>query len=211
MSASDGASGEPGPPSPESSDEVTDQRVLRGLRNRDAIVDAVMELIEEGNLSPTADQVAARAGVSRRSVYHHFDDLEDLTRAVSDRHLARYVELMEPTPTEGTLDERRAAFVRQRSTLAERLMPVYRASRLLAHTSPTMAEQLAATHEILRDELRRTFEPELAGAPSWTIEALDALTSLDGWARLRVKQRLSVVQARRVVDQALRAILSPRS
>lgn len=187
--------------------EVTDRRVLRGVRNRDALVDAVMELVEEGNLSPTADQIAARAGVARRSVYHHFHDLEDLTRAASERHLATYVALIEPPPTEGDLDQRRTTFVRQRTAIAERVMPVYRASRLIAPNSPLMAEQLAATDEFLRGEICQAFRPELADAPTWTIEALDALSSLDGWVRLRVNQRLSVVRAKRVLDQSMDAIL----
>jgi hypothetical protein len=90
-------------------------------------------------------------------------------------------------------------------------MPVYRASRLVAVESQAMAEQLGFTHEYLRSELQQSFGPELARAPAWTVEALDALTSLDGWVRLRVNQRLSVLRARRVVDSALGAILSPRS
>ena len=118
-----------------------------------------MELIEEGNLSPTADQIAARAGVARRSIYHHFDDLEDLTRAVSERHLATYLELVKPTPTEGDLEQRRTLFVAQRCELAEQLMPVYRASRLVASSSPHMAEQLAVTDEFLRAELQQPSGP----------------------------------------------------
>ncbi|MGE4608350.1 MAG: hypothetical protein AAEJ52_16545, partial [Myxococcota bacterium] len=39
-----------------------DVRVLLGNRNRDRITDAFFELIESGELIPTAEQVAQRAG-----------------------------------------------------------------------------------------------------------------------------------------------------
>lgn len=188
--------------------DVTDQRVLRGRRNRAAIVDAVVELVEGGNLSPTADEIAAAAGVARRSLYHHFDDLDDLMRAVIEQHLARYVDLLQPVPTTGSFEQRRAAFVTQRCALAEHLLVVFRSARFAATSSSVMAEQLAATDEFLRDELCRTFAPELRRSPSWVVETLDAVTSLDGWVRLRVNQRLSPRRARNVVQRTLDELLA---
>ena len=42
---------------------AADGRVLRGERNRQAIVDALLALYEEGVLRPSANEVAERAGV----------------------------------------------------------------------------------------------------------------------------------------------------
>ena len=56
----------------------TDGRTLRSLRTREAIVDATIGLLEDGDLRPTAPRVAERASVSVRSVFQHFDDLETL-------------------------------------------------------------------------------------------------------------------------------------
>ena len=47
-------------------------------RNRIAVVDALLDLYAEGNLRPGAGEVARRAGLSRRSVFRYFDDLDDL-------------------------------------------------------------------------------------------------------------------------------------
>src|SRR3546814_6231042 len=55
-----------------------DGRTLRAMRTREAIFDATFSLIDEGDLRPTAPRVAERAGVSVRSVFQHFDDLESL-------------------------------------------------------------------------------------------------------------------------------------
>lgn len=193
----------------EGDDPSDDGRVLRGRRTRDAIVEAVMALVEEGNLSPTADQVAQRAGVARRSVYHHFDDLDDLTLAVLERHLDSYVELLTPIPTSGPFEDRLAAFVTARCTFAERLSAVHRSCSIMAPNSPVIARQVEASGEFLRAEVAQTFCTELEHCEPWMLEALDSLTSLDGWVRLRVNQRLSVREAERVVCETLRALLTP--
>jgi AcrR family transcriptional regulator len=187
--------------------EITDRRVLRGLRNREAVVEAVIALIEEGDLQPTGAEIAERAGVSLRSIHNLFEDLDDVSRAVADRMFAVVAELFRPNPTEGPLDVRLKAFVRQRSQLVERSMPVYRASLLAAPSSSAVEERITFICEFFRGVTRETFAPELRRAPSWKLEALDSLTSLDGWVRLRVNQRLSFRQAARVFTMAVPAIL----
>ena len=47
----------------------SDGRLRRGERSREAIVAALFELVGEGVLQPTAQQVAERAGVGIRSVF----------------------------------------------------------------------------------------------------------------------------------------------
>jgi AcrR family transcriptional regulator len=188
--------------------EIRDRRVLRGVRNRAAVVEAVIELIEEGQLAPTGPQIAERAGVSLRSIHNHFDDLEDVSRAVADRMFTTVAELWRPNPTEGPLDVRVAAFVRQRSTLVERSMAVYRASLLSAPQSAAVAERVAFIAEFFRGVTRETFAIELRRAPTWKLEAVDSLSSIDGWVRLRVNQGLTVRQARSVLAKSIPPILT---
>lgn len=191
----------------EAADEAIDRRVLRGQRNREAILDAVIELIDEGNPSPTADDIAHRAGVSRRSLYHHFEDLESIAVAVSERHWEQLGASLQRIPTEGPLDERLPAFVAQRCRLAEAGLPMYRASLLRAHEQPSIAGRLKLGHAVLRAETSSTFEIELHDAPTWKLEAADAVSSIDAWVRLRVNQRLSPEHAERVMEHGLRAVL----
>ena len=54
---------------------MQDGRVQRGARNREAILDACLELIRERAALPTAQDVAVRAGVQVRTVFRHFDDM----------------------------------------------------------------------------------------------------------------------------------------
>jgi AcrR family transcriptional regulator len=55
-----------------------DGRRLRSERSREAIIDVMLTLIEEGALIPTAQQVSERAGVGIRSVFRHFSDMAGL-------------------------------------------------------------------------------------------------------------------------------------
>ena len=187
--------------------EITDRRVLRGLRNREAVVEAVISLIEEGDLNPSAAVIAERAGVSLRSIYHHFTDLDDVSRAVADRMFTMVAELYQPIPTDGPFDERLKAYVKQRTTLAERSLAMHQASNLAAPSSEAVATRLAFTNDFFRDLTAQVFAIELRAAAPWKLEALDSLTSLDGWVRLRVNQRLSLRKATAVLKQSIPAIL----
>jgi len=46
----------------------------------------MLDLVTDGSPRPTAKEIAERAGVSLRSVYVHFDDLEDLFCVAAKRH-----------------------------------------------------------------------------------------------------------------------------
>ena len=65
-----------------------DGRHERRARNRDAVVDALLALVGDGDLAPSAEAVAARAGLSSRSLFRYFADTEALvlvTQTVSAR------------------------------------------------------------------------------------------------------------------------------
>ncbi len=187
--------------------DITDRRVLRGIRNRDAVVDALLELLRLGELSPTVGQIADRAGVSLRSVYHHFDDLEGLFGAVADLHVATIVDKLRAVDSSGPLAPRIKRFAAQRAALAERVLPVYRASLLIRSTSPTVHHRIQRGNDYLRHEALATFRPELGRTTGWRVEAIDSAASLDGWTRLRIIQDLTIPRSTRVVAQTLGAVL----
>ena len=67
-----------------------DGRTARAARNRQAVLDAVLALTEEGDLQPTARAVAERAGVATRSVFHHFTDLESMYADAAQTQMERH-------------------------------------------------------------------------------------------------------------------------
>ncbi len=76
------------------------------------MLDAVLDLFSEDNLSPGPEEVAVRVGLSVRSVYRYFDDHDALTRAAIARNIERRAPLLRiPAIGEGDLDDRIDRFV----------------------------------------------------------------------------------------------------
>jgi TetR/AcrR family transcriptional regulator of autoinduction and epiphytic fitness len=193
--------------------DLTDGRVRRGADNRTALVEALVALYEEGELEPTAAQIAQRAGVAVRSVYGHFGDIETLAAEVSERQYQAHRRLMEAEPISGTLTERVNELVARRAALFEAVAPVRRAGMLHAHRSETIAANLHRLAQHLRAQVAQTFAPELdiVGRARTTdvLEAADLLLAWESWERLRTRQGCTPARARRVLSAALIRLLDP--
>lgn len=189
-----------------------DGRLARSARTFFAVVDALLGLIQEGNLRPTAAQVAERAGVSRRSVYLHFDNIDALLAAAADRHAVRTADLWTGPPPEVPLDQRITELARRWSLALEEVSPVRRAITLHRDTSPGVARCLRIARETAVAELERVFGPELrAREPHVRAELLNAIevtTSWSMWEQLRRQQGLPVEAAAGVVAFMLRSLLT---
>jgi AcrR family transcriptional regulator len=83
-----------------------DGRKQRSEKSRSAILAAIMELIEEGNLMPTAQETSERAGVGIRSVFRHFADMDALYAEMNVRGLKRFSLVFDAPVKEGSLEER---------------------------------------------------------------------------------------------------------
>lgn len=194
------------------SEEVKiDGRKARARRTHDAIVTSLLGLIEEGQYAPTAGQIAERAGVSVRSVYQHFTDVEGLYADASARVFDRVRSVSEEIDPAWPLARRIEELSAARAVALEMLAPFSRASRLLEPTSPTIQENRAAMRRWVRERLTRIFAPELEKAPGpeqgTLLDALDVLSSADAWEHLR-SSGCSVEDARRAVRLGLTALLS---
>ena len=139
-----------------------DGRVARSRRTRAAIVEALVDLLEEGNPQPTIEEIAARAGVAPRTVFQHYADREALFAAVSAHREAHLQELM------GTIDPARrwrsasSEVVAQRARVYEWIAAVRRGALLMEPFSPAVHASLEAFRAAKREELARVFATELA-------------------------------------------------
>ena len=190
-----------------------DGRTLRSLRTRTAVVDALLELIDEGDLRPPAPRIAERAGVSLRSVFQHFRDLEALFAIAADRQLERIVALARPLPADGELGARLDALVDQRARIFEAMTPVRRASLVQEPFSPQAVEARDRILALARADLERAFAGELETSPdpARLLHALDAASSWQVWESLRNHQGLPEGEARKVLHLLLSSLLTRRS
>lgn len=187
-------------------DAPVDGRVRRGARNREAIVAALFELIGEGGLRPTAEQVAERAGVGTRTVFRHFDDMESLYAELAGL-MRREISPVLDLDMDGSLTERATALIQHRTALFERIAPYKRSGNLHRYGSKFLQQQAAEMVREQRASLIRSL-PELENAPAPLVDALDLVTSFDSWDRLRSEQRLGRDRARESIEAAALAILS---
>src|SRR5215510_10602042 len=64
---------------------VEDGRVARRLENRQRILDALFALIRSGRPHPTLREIAAKAGVTSRTLLNRFPDVGSLLLAAAAR------------------------------------------------------------------------------------------------------------------------------
>ena len=120
-----------------------DGRTVRAERTRLAVVDALLALLDEGELRPTAERIAQRAGVSERSIFQHFGDREALFEAAALRQYERVIPTLRPVDATLPLGERIEAFVGQRTRLFERVKGVRQAALLMEPESQAVAGWLS--------------------------------------------------------------------
>jgi AcrR family transcriptional regulator len=166
-----------------------DGRAARAQRTRRAVVDALLELIAEGDLRASPERVVERAGVSLRTLWTNFKDLEGLYAAVDQRLIELLRESYQPVPPSLPLAERIEAYCRQRGRLLELAAPATRASQLRLPFSAQLRHNRAMHHRRSCDELHTVFATELdAREPAEQdrlILDLAVSTSPTAWSMLR--------------------------
>lgn len=183
-----------------------DGRSLRSERSREAIVGAMTDLVGEGVLAPTAEQIAERAQVGLRSVFRHFNDLESLYAAMDAMLEARVQAEIDAGEPAGDLGRRLDGLVTRLARIFERIAPYKRAEALKRWQSAFLTERHAHFVRRLRAEARRWL-PELDVSPDDVQQAVELALSFEAWDRLRSDQRLGADRARAVVRTALAALL----
>jgi AcrR family transcriptional regulator len=175
------------------------------------VVDAILDLLNEGVVQPTAQEVSDRSGVSMRSIFRLFQDVEALHGAAVERQLARIRPLLRPLPTEGPLAERIGVLADDRARFFDAVAPVRRLAVRRAPESPLIRAELARLDRYFRSQVAAVFATELAGTgPAGPVlDALDVVTSWEAWDRLRRAQDLTTEAARAVVVSTVAALLAP--
>lgn len=196
-------------------DENVDGRRAGRDRNLGAVVDALLDLFSEGNLRPGADEIAARSGVSRRSVFRYFDDLDSLDRVAMQRQLGRVAHLLDlPDLGQGALGDRIDRLIAQRVRLFEAILPVARVSRLRAPFEPVVADGLARSRRQFRRQIERHFPGELRALGrcerTATLGAMDVLCSFEAYELLRLGHGQTPKQIGDVMRAGLKGLLPSR-
>lgn len=193
-------------------DTPLDGRHRRREANREAVVEALLQLYREGRLVPSSEEIAERAGISARSLFRYFDDADAMVRtaiARQQQHLAPLFE-HDATPAQ-PLAERIQRFVASRTRLLAEMGSVGRLARARSIAQPLLEVELERIRSALRAQLAELFAEELARREARdarvTLAALDVATSWEAYDLLRNDQGLSAAEAEGAIATAVRRML----
>jgi AcrR family transcriptional regulator len=190
-----------------------DGRSARAHRTRQAIVDAAVALLGAGDLKPTADRIADRAGVSVRALWLHFPDMEALFAATAAEVLARQDRRFRPVDPGLDLATRVERFCHQRATLLDAVAPFARASQLREPFSAVLRDYHGRHVQRVIDEVRVLFAAEIDAVPDADaaedlVSALTAAATWGAWSVLRGDLGLGRRRAEAVLARTVAALLN---
>ena len=183
-----------------------DGRHLRSERSRQAITDAMLDLVEEGTLIPTAQQVSERAGVGIRTVFRHFSDMESLFATADTKIREQYQGLFAGGDREGSLEDRLLHAIEQRAMAYDAVRNHMLTTKAQLWHYPILREQYARTQRQLRKDLD-DWLPELKALTAEDRELVDAISSFEHWNRLRDLQGLNRKTSIHLTTELLKRII----
>jgi AcrR family transcriptional regulator len=192
---------------PEVDEPQADGRLNRSIVTRKKIVDAMTALIYEGNMSPTAEQVAQCADVSLRTVFRHFDDMDSLYSEISMDLDAQVRPLIQVRLKAPTWQERLLQSIEYRTAIYDRVATMHLAAQVHRHESAYLSRNLMDSARLQRNVLQRLL-PTKVTQDATLLDALDLILSMEAWIRLRREQGLSVADAREVMRMGVAALLA---
>ena len=190
-----------------------DRRRLRTERGRELVVTALLEFFDEGESQPGAARIAERAGVSERSVFRYFDDLDALAAEAVARQIARTRAMFaapdgvrRPRPPHPR--PRRPADARSTTRSRSCRRPAA-ASRTGRRASPRRARPTPTPPGPGRRAVRRRARRAHRGrGRTELLDAADAAASFEQIDQLRAVAGWSRARTRAVVVRTLRALLA---
>ena len=180
-------------------------------RRRVRVLDAFIDLVLEGNLPPTVEQVAERAGISKATFFRYFESVNAMRYDTGARMLERFPLLHVADPGQGPVRERIERFVSLRVELWEKVHLLARLQRTMVLQDPDVAGMVDSVRELMLDEVHQHFASELqerSAAQRDDAAALIAMiTSLESWEQFRNTYGRSPMQTRRAWTQAIESLL----
>jgi AcrR family transcriptional regulator len=186
-----------------------DGRRRRSLDSRQRIVSAMLWLVRNGAIAPSAEQVAERAGVGLRTVFRQFKDMDSVYAGMAQAIEAELDQVL-ANPLKGhSWRERLADLIDRRALAFDKIAPFKRAAGAHRHASPF----LEASHQRLTTAARealRALLPAPIAADAALFESLDLILGYEAWSRLRREQGLSSDAARAVLTWAAARLIGER-
>lgn len=183
-----------------------DGRRARGASNRARIIQAMVELVAAGDPDPNADAVAAKANLSVRTVFRHFEDKDAIFHAIDDLLVAAYQPLLDAPYRSDHWKGRLFELIERRCTINE-AAAIFRISAVMErYRSHFIAEKYRRLHRGEKRMLDAVLPSELQTSTE-VGRAILVACSFDTWRLLRQDEELPPAEVeatmRRLVEDIL--------
>lgn len=195
------------PSKPVKPEAAIDGRRLRSETSRLRIVEAMLALVSEGHVLPSAEAVATRAGVGLRTVFRLFEDMDGVYRGMQAVMTGMLGGLLDG-PIEAP--DWRAALdilIARRAEAFEILLPLQIAADGQRQRSQALREGRVRLVRGQRDTLAAVLPPAVH-ADADLMDALDLALSFEAWRRLRTDQGADLATAARVMRRTALTLLA---
>lgn len=191
----------------ETTTETEDGRKRRSERSREQIIEAMFELVGEGELDPSAARIAEVANVSLRTVFRHFEEVDGLYLEMNRRVKAEVMPIVQSPFSSTNWRDTVRELVDRRSEVFEKILPYrvcgsirrFRSAFLMQGHQDFVAMERAILDSVLPEEVRSDVVME-AG--------FDTVLGFDTWRRLRQDRGLTVDEARATMRKLVEAMLA---
>lgn len=163
------------PGGPEEKKDGRHERVERGKR---AVFEALVELFSEGRYNPPVAEVAARAGVSERTLFRYFGSFNEVVAGMIGYVYPRVERYFTAGPPAGDLHSRLLALAELRVEFSEKQGVVTRTAEALAHEWPAAAMARYGRVELLNQQLRAWIGNDMARVSDEKLVVLSTLFDL---------------------------------
>jgi AcrR family transcriptional regulator len=185
----------------------SDGRRARSRSSRRRIVAAMLELIEAGDLMPSAARVADEAGVGLRTVFRHFDDMDSLYAEISATIAERVMPIVAAPYESPDWRENLRDLTRRRVRVFETMLPFRLAANIKRYQSVFLTAEYARVVRLERELILRLL-PDAVRTDRTRVEALIVALSFQTWRTLRHDQELTAEDAGAVTAHIVAALVA---
>ncbi len=193
----------------EAASAKSDGRRERSRSSRARIVAATLDLIERGDIAPSAARVADEAGVGLRTVFRHFDDMDSLFREMAETVARRVMPMVDQPYEHSDWRANIRELVERRARVFEAILPFRISANIKRYQSGFLMADYVRIMKMERDRVTCLL-PARVKADEIGVEALCVALSFQSWRVMRHDQALPADKAAavlaRLVEDALRGL-----
>ncbi|MEI6893546.1 MAG: TetR/AcrR family transcriptional regulator [Colwellia sp.] len=183
-----------------------DGRKLRTDNSRQKIVSAFLQLIRQGTVVPSAEDIAKTANVGLRTVFRRFKEMELLYREMMIEVQNKFApEVIKPLKTTG-MENRLQELLERKSVIYEEMMPYRIASNYHKYHSDFIQKANEHWNEFEQKVLENILPFNKSSEPV-LFNAIELALSFDTWLQLRVDQKIEPKQSYDTMKLSLTALL----